>query len=186
MIKVKENKLIITIIALSLTGWLWYFLGKLGIFTYIFQEVSLLIVTGVSVLVIIISIYATNLLIKKIKIKEKVSKSIHKIILVILLILFQISAYTYVLNFWTTGGSYNILDKGKIGDEYYIYLENDFENNHYVVKLRCDYDEFSRVIVDKDVLYTITFEWNSISPEKGNIIQLQVDDFIDNREIMEK
>lgn len=76
-------------------------------------------------------------------------------------------------------GFSNIVDKNRIGNNYFIYVDNEFADT--TTKLECTDQQYDNVVIDDQLQYHIAYEYNSHSPQKGKLITLDFDNTIDNR-----
>lgn len=116
-------------------------------------------------------------------IKQKVNKKGNAAILIVLiLVLFcSIGDTYYTAHGLNTGGLFAIAEKDESNGTYYFYVEEEYRGKVYSHQLECDKVTYNRVIIDEDVSYSIQFIWNSLTPNTGYLLSIDLDDFCDNR-----
>ena len=77
----------------------------------------------------------------------------------------------------------NIVSKETGNDnEYFLYIEDIFSND--IKKIKCDKNKYSKVILDENVLYTMEYRMHLFDSKSGFLVQLDLEDYIDNRNII--
>lgn len=99
------------------------------------------------------------------------------IILPILFTLLFISLTVY-RTYFKTIGYLAIKHKNIENNNYYIYVDNENSN----VKLRCTEDIYKNIIIDDKLTYGISYNWTTLSPGKGSLLYIDLNDTIDNRD----
>jgi len=84
---------------------------------------------------------------------------------------------TVYRTFFKTIGYLAIKHKNIENNNYYIYVDNEDSN----VKLKCTQNIYKNVIVDDKLAYGISYKWTMLSPSKGNLVYIDLNDTIDNR-----
>lgn len=85
---------------------------------------------------------------------------------------------TVYRTFFKTIGYLAIKHKNIENNNYYIYVDNEVSN----VKLRCTEDIYKNVIVDNKLAYGISYKWTTLSPSKGSLLYIDLNNTIDNRD----
>ncbi|MBK5261532.1 MAG: hypothetical protein JJE17_03025 [Peptostreptococcaceae bacterium] len=73
------------------------------------------------------------------------------------------------------------MNKSHIENNYYIYVANELVDNGSI-KLECTKQQYDQVVIDELLQYHIAYEYNSHSPDEGNLSLFNPNETIDNRQ----
>ncbi len=113
--------------------------------------------------------------------KRNIRKNTINLIVVLLLSIVHMMIFLYVFSIVTTTGIKTVVNKETENNKYFIYIDNDWENEQNNIKLEVDKDLYTKVIVDDNVVYSVEYKFSKYNPEKGELIYFSVEDKIDNR-----
>jgi len=138
---------------------------------------------SILVLMLITGIYSLIFIMKKVK--SKGDNSILKSsILIVALIIIVGTCATFTRSLTSTGyyvsGLTNIESKETDdSSNYYLLIKQVNTNN--LVKIKCDKDTYSKIQVDKNIIYTIEYRIDLLDSKSGYLESIDLNDYIDNR-----
>ena len=74
----------------------------------------------------------------------------------------------------------NIESKETDGSSHYYLLIKEVATDN-PVKIKCDKATYSKIQVDENILYTIEYRLNLFDSKNGNLYNIDLNDYIDNR-----
>lgn len=125
-------------------------------------------------------IYTIVLVVKYIdnRINKKVSTKSFKVILFTLfLFLCTVARLVYLTSYMTTTGYAPIYKKYIVDGVPFIQVLYEAQ----LIELRCDRNEYEKIIIDNDLAYSISYKSSHFSPRKGTLIYILPSETIDNR-----
>lgn len=181
IVRSKSLKTILTIafVVLSTAYWVLFYLRE---FRNLVLPYSIGELMGIGEFVIpIIALIAILLQIKTIRKKEDTKSSTVILIVLVIVLLCSIGDTYYTAHGINTGGLNYIAEKCEDGENYYLIVNNEFNGKSNSMKLECDKKAFDSVIVDEKVQYVIEYIWNTLTPQTGYLVSIDLDNYCDNR-----
>ncbi|MEA4895915.1 MAG: hypothetical protein VB064_11740 [Oscillospiraceae bacterium] len=129
----------------------------------------------------IIAVIAILLQIKTIRRKEDTKRNTVILIVLVIVLLCSIGNTYYTAHGLNTGGLASIADKDENDGNYFLILNNELNGNTNSIKLECDKKTFDGVIIDEKVQYGVEYIWNTLTPQTGYLVSIDLDDYCDNR-----
>ena len=176
-VRLKYFKTILTIIfvVLSAAYWVLFYLWEFRNFDITYSVGELI---GLGEFVIpIISLIAIILQIKTIRRKEDTKRSSVILIVLTIVLLCSIGDTYYTAHGFNTGGVDSIADKYEADGNCFLILNNEFKGKTNSMKLECDKKTFDRVIVDEKVQYVMEYIWNTLTPQNGYLVSIDLDNY---------
>lgn len=135
------------------------------------------------VLMLITGICSFTFIMKKLKSKG-VNSVLKSSVLIVALIIIVGTCATFARSLSSTGyyvsGLTNIESKETDdSSNYYLLIKQVNENN--LVKIKCDKDTYSKIPVDKNILYPIEYRIDLLDSKSGYLESIDLNDYIDNR-----
>lgn len=131
-------------------------------------------------IIFLMGIYTIVFVVKYIdnRINKKVSTKSFKVIL-FTLFLFSctVSMLVYLTSYMTTTGYAPIYKKYIVDGVPFIQVLHEAQP----IELRCDRNEYEKIIIDDDLAYGISYKSSHFSPGKGTLIYILPSETIDNR-----
>lgn len=140
---------------------------------------------SILVLMLITGIYSLIFIMKKVKSKGGNSILKSSILIVTLIIIVGTcatfaSSITLTSTGYYVGGLTNIESKETDdSSNYYLLIKQVNTNN--LVKIKCDKDTYSKIQVDKNIIYTIEYRIDLLDSKSGYLESIDLNDYIDNR-----
>jgi len=103
------------------------------------------------------------------------------LIVLVIVLLCSIGDTYYTAHGVNTGGLNYIAEKCEDGENYYIIVNNEFNGKTNSMRLECDKKTFDSVIADEKVQYSTEYIWNTLAPQTGYLVSIDLDDYCDNR-----
>jgi hypothetical protein len=138
---------------------------------------------SILVLMLITGICSLTFIMKRVK--SKGGNSILKSsILIIALIIIVGTCATFASSLTSTGyqisAVVNIESKETDDSSHYYLLIKEIGTDN-LVKIKCDKDTYSKIQVDENILYAIEYRLNLFDSKSGNLYNIDLNDYIDNR-----
>lgn len=138
---------------------------------------------SILVLMLITGIYSLIFIMKKAK--SKGGNSILKSsILIVTLIIIVGTCATFARSLASTGyhvGGFINIESKETDDSSNYYLLIKWFNTNNLVKIKCDKDTYSKIQVDKNIIYTIEYRIDRLDSKSGYLESIDLNDYIDNR-----
>lgn len=138
---------------------------------------------SILVLMLITGIYSLIFILKKVKIKGGNSILISSILIVTLIIIVGTCA-TFARSLASTGyhvGGFINIESKETDDSSNYYLLIKWFNTNNLVKIKCDKDTYSKIQIDKNIIYTIEYRIDLLNSKSGYLESIDLNDYIDNR-----
>lgn len=180
--KIKKFSLPIFILEIIIYWITWYIYGYLWVNSI--NKVSDIFRVTIILEMLIIGFTAFLIIIQILNLLSTKKNGVKKIISVIVFIVFisiHLAMYGLFSNLgFSTSGLFSIIDKKIDEGTYYFYVKD--PNDKHVIKIKCTKDIYSELIIDDNVLYTLSYKWLSYNVNKG-VLNGKIDttDIIDNR-----
>ena len=181
IVRSKSFKTILTIsfVVLSTAYWVLFYLWE---FRNLDIPYSVGEIMGIGEFVIpIIALIAIILQIKTIRKKEDTKSSAVILTVLVIVLLCSLGDTYYTAHGINTGGLNYIAEKCEDGENYYLIVNNEFKGKSNSMKLECDKKAFDSVIVDEKVQYVTEYIWNTLTPQTGYLVSIDLDNYCDNR-----
>lgn len=137
------------------------------VFLYIF--IALIVIMGIIIII--------NLM-KKSK-NKKLFMVVFPILLIFIVSLNSINAYTVLNSFEENCVSTNVYQKKSDNGKYFITLIKDYDTQE-MVKIECDKNTYDNIIIDEDIQYVIKYRYNALDKSaKGNLYSFDIDNNVD-------
>lgn len=181
--KIMVVSLVLLIVSVALFWVDWFIMQYAwsNLYDGVFNTASIFLIPLLC-LTALLGVISINMLVKK---NAKSGKnSVFKTLLMIMVLIGVLAVQTFsVVELSKTGERvFTVTNIESIENEnggYFLVVKK--HKSEEFIKIKCDKNTYSSIIVDKDVLYTFTYRVELFDKSKGILEQINIDDIVDNR-----